>query len=145
MEKQSSFLPYYLFSFLLALAAWTGLGLLVIYTKPTIGPRWLFFFFFFLAVAGTFLPVFTLVYQRTRGNRSFSFASPIRQTLMLASYADLMVWLQMGRILEVTTATFLFAILLGIEILIQLFDRSKWRPDEQEELIDERTSSKLPQ
>ena len=143
MEKQPSLIPYYIFSFLLALLAWTGLGLLVIYTKPTIVPRWVFFFLFFIAVAGTFLPFFTLLHQRTSGKHQFKFTTPLRQSLVLASYADLMVWLQMGRLLEMTTATFIFAILLGIEILIQLFDRSEWSPEAEEETTDERTSSKL--
>jgi len=127
MKNNTALFPFILFCVLLALLTWTGLGLIVIYTKPTIGPRWLFFFFLFLASATTLLPLMFVIYRRIHINAPFSMTAPIRQSLMAGTYVDLLVWMQMGRVLDLTTAIFIFAVLAGVEVLIQLFDSSQWR------------------
>ncbi|NSW51788.1 MAG: hypothetical protein HPY85_04740 [Anaerolineae bacterium] len=138
MERRSDLLPIYLISIFSAMIAWTGLGLLVIYTKPTIGPRWVFFFLSFIAVAATFLPISLLIHQRVTTQAQLSMNTPLRQSILLASFSTLVLWLQMGRVLDFTTASFIFAVLLGIEILVQLFDKSQLRPDHQEGEVNEK-------
>lgn len=130
MKNNNALIPFILFCVLLALLAWTGLGLIVIYTKPTIAPRWLFFFFLFLATATSFLPFLLVVYRRIHLSTPFSITAPIRQALMAGAYVDLLVWMQMGRVLNLTTAIFIFAVMVGIELLIQLFDSTQWRTNQ---------------
>jgi hypothetical protein len=49
---------------ILALVGWGGLVYLWLFTVPTVGPRWLFFFLSVLALTGTVLPVVAFLNKR---------------------------------------------------------------------------------
>lgn len=133
MKKTSSFIPITIFSILLAMISWISIGLVVIYFKPTLGPRWLFFFLFFIAVATSVLPVLILINRRISQSDEGLVTAAVRQSLMLGFFFDLIIWLQIGRVLDFITAFFILSIFIAIEILIQVFEGSQWRSVNVEE------------
>lgn len=118
---------------LLALAGWGGLAALVLYTLPTLWPRWLFFFFTVLAITGTMLPMTAFL------NRRFPSMPPpapgviLRQALWVGVYAATMIWLRIPRVLTPAMALLLALGLVLIEWLLRLRERSQWRPDVKRE------------
>lgn len=137
MKKESSFLPITIFSIFLALISGASLGLVFLYTRPTLGPRWMFFFLFFIAVVGTLLPILILINRRIHKQGGGNINIALRQSLMLGFYCDLMIWLHMGRVFDLITAFFILSIIIAIEILIQVFEGSQWQPNKLRENVDE--------
>ena len=113
---------------LLALAGWGGLAALILYTLPTLWPRWLFFFFSVLAVTGTVLPFTAFL------NRRFPSVPPpppgviLRQALWVGIYVATLTWLRIPRVLTPAMALLMAAGLVLIEWLLRLRERSQWRP-----------------
>lgn len=110
----------------LAAAGWLGLLILLNTTLPTVGPRWLFFFLWTLAVTGTALPFVWVLHRRFD-------ATPIpahvlfRQSLLAGLLAGTCMWLQVNRTLTLPL-TLLLALGLGaIEVLVRAVERSTWR------------------
>ena len=137
MKKESSFLPITIFSIFLALISWVSLGLLFLYTSPTLGPRWIFFFLMYIAIIGTIFPILILINRRINRQDGGNINVALRQSLMLGFYFDLIIWLHMGRVLDLTTAFFILSIIIAIEILIQVFEGSQWQPNKPQENMDE--------
>jgi hypothetical protein len=121
-------LPLIFFCTLLSLIGWSGLGLIILYLPPTIGPRWLFFFALFIAISTMFVPVFYLINQRIERDRELSIIPSIRESLELAFYINLLVWLLMGKVFDGVTAFLLLVVLTGIEVLIRMIERSRFNP-----------------
>lgn len=82
---------------------WPGVFLVVTTTLPTVGPRWLFFFLWSLAVTGTSLPFIWLLHRRFDPARVAS-AVLLRQGIWVGLYASLCAWLQINRNLNLTLA-----------------------------------------
>ncbi len=123
--RVSSFLAT---AMLLAVSGWGGLAALVLFTLPTVGPRWLFFFLSFLAITGTVLPVVAFLNRRFPGSPPASHNAILRQAMWVGIYGSTLVWLQIGRVLTPTLAL-LLAVGLGlIEWLLRLRERSQWKP-----------------
>ncbi len=96
----------------------TGLVFVFLNTQPFIGPRWLLFFFVSVLACGISLPIFTMVQNRFSKNK-LSEGVLVRESILFAIYLDLLLWLQLGRVL--TNAVIL---LLGIGfILLEIFLR----------------------
>jgi hypothetical protein len=130
--KPPSFLFYLTTSVLLALIGWGGLAAVIIYTLPTIGPRWLFFFLGVLALAGTSLP---LVYFLNRRFPSIPLVEPgviLRQAVWFGVYGSTLAWLQLGRMLSLTVAGVLAGVLILIEGLLRMRERAMWKPRTEE-------------
>jgi hypothetical protein len=114
---------------ILAVIGWAGLGYLVFFTVPTLGPRWLFFFLILLALTGTALPFVAFL------NRRFPSAPPptpsvvLRQSLWVGIYGTALSWLQIGRVLTPALAGLLALGLLLIEWLLRLREKAQWRPE----------------
>jgi hypothetical protein len=121
----TAFLPAAL---LLALIGWGGLGVLILFTLPTVGPRWLFFFLSFLALTGTALPVVAFLNRRFPGEPPASQATVLRQAIWFGIYGATLAWLQIGRVLTPSLALLLALGLVLIEWLIRLRERSQWKP-----------------
>lgn len=130
MDEKSSppitdFIPAAIF---LMIVGWLGLFLLIFYTLPTVGPRWLFFFLSVLALTGTALPITAFI------NRRFSSLPPpthgvvIRQALWFAVYLSTLIWLQIGRVLSLTLVILLAVGFILIEFLLRMSERSQWKP-----------------
>ena len=113
---------------LLAAIGWVGLILLVNAALPTIGPRWLFFLFLTTAATGTSLPFVWLLHRRFDKGTPASPTVLLRQGLLVGLYVSLCTWLQINRALGLSLALVLALGFGLIEGLIQLTERSRWRP-----------------
>ena len=119
------FMPVALF---LMIVGWLGLFVLVIYTLPTVGPRWLFFFLFVLALTGTALPVTAFFNRRFPSLPPPTHGVVVRQALWFAVYATTLTWLEVGRVLTLTLVILLAIGLVLIEFLLRMSERSQWKP-----------------
>jgi len=124
----STFLPAAL---LLALFGWGGLVFLVLYTLPTVGPRWLFFFFGVLALTGSALPAAAYLNRRFPGTPPATPGVVVRQALWAGIYFPTLAWLQIGRVLTPSLALLLLVGLVLVEWLLRLRERSQWKPDRE--------------
>lgn len=113
----SGYRSLFLTSIILALLGWLGLLLLLFGTRPTVGPRWLFFFLWILALAGSSLPFLWFL------NRRFAPGTPqpilLRESLLVGLYGSLCVWLQINRSLSLPLALLLASGLIAIEWLLR--------------------------
>jgi len=126
--KSPSFIFYLTTGVLLALIGWGGLAAVILYSLPTIGPRWLFFFLGVLALAGTSLP---LVYFLNRRFPSIPPVEPgviLRQAIWFGIYGSTLAWLQLGRMLSLTVAAILAGVLILVEGLLRMRERAMWKP-----------------
>jgi hypothetical protein len=115
-------------AFFLMLCGWVGLFLLVFYTLPTVGPRWLFFFLCVLALTGTALPMVAFINRRFPSLPPPTHGIIVRQSLWFAIYASTLIWLQIGRVFSITLAILLAIGLVIIEFLLRVSERSQWKP-----------------
>jgi hypothetical protein len=128
MSKVTSIRPFLFIGFVLSLIGWGGLVYVIMDTLPTLGPRWLFFFFLVLGMSGISMPVVSFLHVR------FPVAPPsppmviIRQSTWVGIYGGLLAWLQLGRVLDTPRAVFLAAGFIIIEILLRLRERSQFKP-----------------
>ncbi len=116
-------------SILLSLFGWGGLLVLTYLTLPTLGPRWLFFFLVVLALTGTFLPVVYFLNRRFPSHPAVGGEVIIRQSLWFGIYGSLIAWLQMGRVLTLVLALILLCVVILVEGLLRMWERSRWRPE----------------
>ncbi len=112
---------------LLAVGGWLGLWLVVNYTLPTIGSRWMFFLLLTLAASGSALPLVWLLHRRFGGSRPAPAGVLLRQGLWAGLLASLCVWLQINRNLTLPLAFVLGASLFALEWLLRLLERSSRR------------------
>lgn len=112
----------------LALIGWVGLYWLLDSTRPTIGPRWLFFFLGVLAISGTALPFVALFHRRFPSTPPVKIPTIVRQATWIAVYFSALMWLQIARFLSTSSAILIGAGILIIEWLWRLRERSQWKP-----------------
>jgi predicted membrane channel-forming protein YqfA (hemolysin III family) len=113
---------------LLAFIGWGGLATLIIYTLPTIGPRWLFYFLFLLALSGSTLPFIAFLHRRFPSNPPVEGSTVLRQATWFGIFGCLLVWLQMGKVLTFNLGLFIFFGFIIIEFLLRLRESSRWKP-----------------
>ncbi len=116
---------------LLALIGLGGLAWLILGTLPTLGYRWLFFFFATLAACGTALPVMYFLNRRFPSTPPADGQVIIRQSIWFGVYIGLLVWLQLGRVLTLPIAIFIAAGLIVIELLLRMWEKSRWKPPQE--------------
>ena len=116
-------------AFLLTLIGTIGLLFLFFFTVPTLGPRWLLFFFLTLLFSGIALPLM-YVLQRRIATRPVTAGVLIREALWFGIFADLITWLQIGRVMNALIALFLLGGFIVIEALLRLSETSLFQPDE---------------
>jgi Flp pilus assembly protein protease CpaA len=114
-------------SILMAAVGWLGLWLVINYTLPTIGPRWLFFFLLTVAVAGTGMPIILLLHRRFGAANPAPAGVLLRQGLWTGLLAALCAWLQINRSLTLGLGILVAASLFAFEWLLRLFERSSRR------------------
>jgi hypothetical protein len=115
-------------SFLLNIIGWFGLIYLFIYTLPTTGPRWLFFFFGVLAVTGVFLPIVAFLNLRFPTKPPAGRVAIVREACLAGIYFATLSWLQLGRVLTFGLGLLLASGLLLLEFLIRLREKSRREP-----------------
>jgi hypothetical protein len=122
--RVANFLPASIFLFIIG---WGGVIALVVTSLPTVGPRWLFFFLCVLAITGTMLPITAFLNRRFPSTPPPTYFVVVRQALWFAVYVSTLIWLQMGRVLNLALAI-LLAIGLGlIEFLLRISEKSQWK------------------
>jgi hypothetical protein len=132
MLMESSDLPPVRFflptAIILGLLGWGGLGAVLIYTLPTVGPRWLFFFLGVMAITGTFLPGVAFLNRRFPSTPPPTPAVILRQAIWVGIYGPTLVWLQIGRVLTPALALLLALGFILFEWLLRLREKSRWNP-----------------
>ena len=114
---------------ILAILGWSGLIYLFYATRPTVGPRWLFFFLSVLAITGTALPVVAFLNRRFPSTPPPTSSVILRQALWVGIYFPTLAWLQIGRVLTPALALLLLLGFVLIEWLLRLRERSQWNPE----------------
>ncbi len=107
---------------------WGGLAALIIYLPPDLGPRWLFFFLLTIACTGTFIPVVYFFHRRFPAHPPAEGGVILRESLWFGIYAGALLWLQLGKMLSPVMALFLAGVLLLIEGLLRMWERSHFKP-----------------
>jgi len=123
-----SFLQALITSLVLVVIGWGGLGVTVYFMLPSLGPRWLFFFFLTVAITGTIFPVITYLNHRFVVNPPVSANVLVREALMVGIYGSAIAWLQLGRELNLSVMILVAGGMAVIEVLLRLAEQSRWRP-----------------
>lgn len=118
-----SYLPVAL---VLMVIGWGGLAYLIFFTLPTLGMRWLFYFFAVLAFTGTAMPFIAFLHLRFPGKNPTQVGSVVRQALWVGVYFPTLAWLQIARVLTWGLAIFIALCFLVIELALTLRERSLW-------------------
>lgn len=129
-KNNPAFLPVMITSFILNAIGWIGLIMLVLFTLPTLFPRWLFFFLLTLASSGISLPFIYLLHRRFSNAVPLEVGAMMREALWVGIFVDLMAWLQLGRMLTPVRGFLIAAGLTAIEYFLRLRERSKFKPQE---------------
>jgi len=122
-----TFSKIFLTSVILIFIGGLGIAGLFYFTQPTLGPRWLFFFFITILVSGLSLP-FVFILQRRISKNKISSSVLIREALWVAVFVDLIAWLQLGRVLNGLVFIFLFGGFVVIEILLRMSETAVFKP-----------------
>ena len=120
-----SYLPL---AIILTVTGWLGLILVLRYTVPPLGPRWLFFFLGVLALTGPALPIVYFLNKRFPSDPPVEDMVILRQALWVGVFGSTVAWLQLGRVLTTALALILAGVFVLIEFLLRLFERSRWNP-----------------
>jgi hypothetical protein len=123
------FFPVFVTSLILVAIGLVGLGALFIFTVPTLGPRWLLFFLVTFLFSGIALPVVYYLHKRFPSTPRVTPVILVREALWFGVYVDLILWLQLGKVLNSALAIFIAVGLILIEFLIRMRERSRFSPD----------------
>lgn len=119
---------FLLAAFLLSVSGLFGLVYLFLYTLPTPGPRWLFFFFCVLAATGLFLPLTAFLNMRFPTKPAARRVVIVREASLVGIFFATLSWLQLGRVLTLGLGLLLATGLILVELLIRLREKSRWEP-----------------
>jgi hypothetical protein len=113
---------------LFAVAGWAAVASIVLLTLPFLFPRWLFYFSLFFALTGSALPVVWYLNRRFTAERFPADGVIVREALETASLGVFLVWLQAGRMFMPFLGWVIFGALLAVELLLRLYENSRWSP-----------------
>lgn len=128
-DRLPPFSPFLFAGLLLAVVGIGALFILFNFTVPTLGPRWLFFFFGTLGISGVALPIVYFFHWRFPGSGIVTPGILIRQAIWAGVFFDLLAWFQLGRVLSFPLAAAIAAGLGFIEFALRLSERSRFSPD----------------
>jgi hypothetical protein len=129
MPAKPSFRPYAIRTILLFLIGWGGLSAIVIYSFPTVWPRWGFFALWVAALTATAFPILYFVNTRFSAEK-LEMRVIVRRALWVGVYGATLAWLQLARLVNVYVILGLGFGLLAIESLMRLRERALWRAPE---------------
>ena len=121
------FIAIYIAACTLFLVGWGGIMALLLYTVPTLGWRWMFFFLGLAGLTGTAVPFMVFLSKRF-GRRSTNAHILMRRAIWVGAFGVTLAWLQMGGTLAWSTGLLLAAVCIAIEWFIELRARSLWDP-----------------
>ncbi len=128
--QRSKTLSILITSIILNLVGWVGLILLLNFSLPTLGPRWIFFLLLTIAVSGVSLPILFFLHLRFPTDPPAEMNVYIREALFVSIFVDMLAWLQLGRVLTPLRAFLVAVGMVAIEFFIRLRERSKFKPKE---------------
>ncbi len=128
--QRSKTLSILITSIVLNLIGWVGLILLLNFSLPTLGPRWLFFLLLTIGISGLSLPILFFLHLRFPTNPPADMNVYVREALFVSVFFDMLAWLQLGRVLTPFRAFLVAAGIVAIEFFIRLRERSKFKPEE---------------
>lgn len=126
--KLPPFKPFLIVALILGGFGILGLALIFNFSLPTLGPRWLFFFFGSAAVSGLALLVIYLLHWRFPSPTPVTPGIIVRQAIWVGVYFDLLAWFQLGRVLSLPLAVGLALGLGVIEFALRISERSRFAP-----------------
>jgi hypothetical protein len=115
-------------SLLMGLGGWALIALLVFLATPTLGPRWAFFFALFIALVGTSLPLVWYLNRRFSPDPFPGLGVLWRESVEVGIWGLFLIWLRVGRLLTPFTAWTLTGAFFAVELLLRLYERSRWVP-----------------
>jgi hypothetical protein len=118
-------------SIVLAVIGLLGLFILMQFSLPTIFPRWVFYFFIVLAATGLALPVVLFLNIRFPSKPPVGMPIILREAVWAGVYASLIAWLQLGRVLTSFLTGTLAIVVVLIEVLLRIWERSRWTPPQE--------------
>lgn len=127
-SQHPRFKPVFITSLLLVLSSVIGLVALFVFTVPTLGPRWLLFFLVAMLASGLALPVVYYLNLRFPSNPPVSSRVISREAAWCGIYADLLLWLQFGKVLNYALAIFIAIGFIAIELLLRMREQSSFSP-----------------
>jgi hypothetical protein len=126
MNQDFPKLPVFLTALFLTITGWGGLAVILLTTVPTLGPRWLFFFFLLLGLTGLIMPVVDFFNRRFPSKPRAEADVIIRQSVWFGLYGCVLAWLQFGRILNSGLVIFLAIGIVSIELILRMNERSRF-------------------
>jgi uncharacterized membrane protein YhaH (DUF805 family) len=131
--KRRSYLPpfgkLFLTSLILGLIGLAGLVFVIFFSEPTLGPRWLFFFFLTLFCSGIALPAAYIV-QRRLAKQNVPVNVLLREAILFSIFIDLCAWLQLGRIISNLIILILAAGFILLEVFLRMAEKATFKPEE---------------
>lgn len=130
--SKPSFRPYILSTLFLLLLGWGGLYAIVVYTLPTVWPRWGFFALWVIALTAAAFPIIYFIATRFSSEKTEPQVM-VRRALWVGVYGATLAWLQLARLVNVYVILGLGFGLAAIESLLRLRERARWRVPEVED------------
>jgi len=134
--KYRSFVPNFgkilLTSLILVVLGAGGLIFIVFFSEPTLGPRWLFFFFLTNCATGLALPV-TYIMQRRLAKQYVPVSVLLREAILFAIFIDLLTSLQLGRILSYLMILILAGGFILLEFFLRMAEKATFQPESQDD------------
>ncbi len=135
MERSPSAGQYISSALFLMLVGWGGLVLLIFVFSlpPLVWARWGFFALWFVALTGTALPLTFFLNLRFPSDPPAEPNAVVRQAIWVGVYGSILAWLQLGHLISLWVWMGLAGGLIGIEYLMRLREKARWRPPEVED------------
>ena len=118
----------YLAAGTLMFVGWGGMLALLLFTVPTVDARWMFFLLALSALTGTAIP-FIIFLSRRFGKTPISVNVLMRRAIWFGVIGCILAWLQLGRALTWNIALLIVSVIVAIEWLIEIRERSLWNPE----------------
>ena len=106
-----------------------GFAATVLYTTPSGGTRWAFYFTAVLALTGLALPVMAYFNRRFPSIPPVTGGIVLRQAIWVGIYIPTLAWLQSWRLLSPMLALVLGIGLTVVEGLLRMRERAQWDPE----------------
>lgn len=130
--KYRSFVPpfgkIFLTSLILSSLGAVGLIFIIFFSEPTLGPRWLLFFFLTICSAGLALPLAYII-QRRVATQYVSAGVLLREAIFFSIFIDLLAWLQLGRILTSLIILILAIGFILLEVFLRMAEKATFNPE----------------
>ena len=111
---------------------WGGLLALLLLTVPHVFARWMFFLLALSALSGTAIP-FIIFLSKRFGKTPISVDVLMRRAIWVGVIGCILAWLQLGCALTWTIGLLIVSVIVAIEWLIEIRERSLWNPENTNE------------